>query len=118
MTDFLILRHPSKIGQKLWPAGTVVRQATLDEARQVWPNMRDELASTYAAVWVAGMPHPTIMSVGQLMPVTPGNWLINQVEATDDQLMESCASHGFVYDKVAKAAFKLTEWGNAVLNKV
>ena len=59
-------KYPIKVGQKLYPAGTEVHSATLDEMQCIWPGIQMRLDSPQAGVWFPGMEVPTIVHTSQL----------------------------------------------------
>lgn len=59
-------RHPIKIKDKLYPAGTEVKAATMAEMQEYWPGIRANPSSSACGVWFPEMKVPTIIKLDQL----------------------------------------------------
>jgi len=62
----LTTKYPIKVAHKLYPAGTQLRQATLEEMQQIWPGITVKPASVAVGVWFPQMTVPTIVHRSQL----------------------------------------------------
>jgi hypothetical protein len=72
MTAILITKYPIKVGQTLFPKGTEIRQATLEEMQRVWPGITYK-ESDSIGVWFPLMAVPTIVHRSQIEePVQAG----------------------------------------------
>ena len=59
-------RYPIKVKDRLYPAGTPVRQATLEEMKTIWPFIVIKPGSPQYGVWFPEMPWPTILHASQI----------------------------------------------------
>jgi hypothetical protein len=63
-------RYPVKLCEVLFPEGTEVRPATLEEMQTLWPGIRMRKGSPQVGVWFPGLPVPTVIHTSQLEGVT------------------------------------------------
>ena len=59
-------RYAIRVGDTLYPPGTQVRLATIDEMRQEWPGISRNDQSLSVGVWFPGNEHPTIVHTSQV----------------------------------------------------
>lgn len=59
-------KHPIKVGARLYPPQTEVRQATLAEMQKIWPGITVKPASAALGVWFPEMTLPTIIHTSQI----------------------------------------------------
>ena len=60
MKTYLTLKYPIKIGGILYPKGYIVKQATLEETKMIFPDMTADPCSKYISVWFFDE-HPTLI---------------------------------------------------------
>ncbi len=61
------LRYPCRLGSTLYPAGTEVKSASVQQMGQVWPNIDVKPGSPLTGVWFPDQAKPTIVTVKQLV---------------------------------------------------
>jgi hypothetical protein len=60
------LRYPIKVEGTVFPAGTVVRKATLEEMRKVWRGIQAKEGSQQVGIWLPGRECPMVVHTNQL----------------------------------------------------
>ena len=62
----ITVKYAIKIAGLLYPKGSRVRLATLQEMRKIWPAVAPERDSKQVGVWFDGLALPTIVEKSQL----------------------------------------------------
>lgn len=75
-------KFPIKLKDTLFPAGTEVRLATLQEMQAVWSEITVRKGSPQVGVWFPGIPVPTIIHNSQLDVTPVPTWGQSGTEAT------------------------------------
>jgi hypothetical protein len=63
------LKYLTKCGDLQFEQGTVVRGATLEEMREIWPKITMNSTSNRVGVWFPTKTHPTIVQRDQLVQI-------------------------------------------------
>jgi hypothetical protein len=66
-------RYPIKVAGELFPKGSWLRLATLDEVRKIWPAIAPEKDSKQVAVIFPGRSMPTIVEKSQIDGLEEGS---------------------------------------------
>jgi hypothetical protein len=64
-------KYAFRVGGLLYPQGTPVRRATLEEARAVWPNIEYKPDSDVLAVWFPDRQTPTLVKRAEVVLNAP-----------------------------------------------
>jgi hypothetical protein len=59
-------KYAIKVANTLFPKGTLLRPANLEEMRRIWPAIAPEPDSAQVGVWFPGVANPTIVEKSQL----------------------------------------------------
>lgn len=59
-------KYPMKIANTLFPKGTVLRPANLEEMQRIWPAIAPDEESRQVGVWFPGLGNPTIVEKSQI----------------------------------------------------
>ena len=62
----ITVKYPIKVAGLLYPKGSRVRLATLEDMREIWPGIAPERGSNQIGVWFDGLALPTIVEKSQL----------------------------------------------------